>query len=166
MARFSITHASCYQSSYGHNPSSFTAGQVSRVKRVLSPELQECMDRNEGGAATSTRGRGETAITQRGERKRRAPRLRDGGFKTPTIVGVLKPPSRESHLPPLDVTPKSMASRTRRTSPRSRSSSKESNPPTNPSNRLADIQTVLTVTQDVVVDSSQNEEISEIRSRG
>ena len=72
----------------------------------------------------------------------------------------------ESHLPPLYVTPKSMASRTRRTSPRSRSSSKESNPLTNPSNRLADIQTVLTVTQDVVVDSSQNEEISEIRSRG
>ena len=36
-----------------------------QVKCVLSPELQECMDRNEGGAATSTRGRGETAITQR-----------------------------------------------------------------------------------------------------
>jgi hypothetical protein len=91
------------------------------------------MDRNEGGAATSTRGRGETAIAQwrsshrrgrsRCERKRRAPKLRDGGFKTPMIVGILKPPSRESHLPPLDVTPKSMASRTRRTSPRSRSSS-------------------------------------------
>ena len=37
----------------------------SKNKCVLSPELQECMDRNEGGAATSTRGRGETAITQR-----------------------------------------------------------------------------------------------------
>ena len=32
---------------------------------VLSPELQECMDRNEGGAATSTRGRYETATPQR-----------------------------------------------------------------------------------------------------
>ena len=35
------------------------------AKRVLSPELQECMDRNEGGAATSTRGRYETATPQR-----------------------------------------------------------------------------------------------------
>ena len=31
---------------------------------LLSPELQECMDRNEGGAATSTRGRYETATPQ------------------------------------------------------------------------------------------------------
>ena len=34
-------------------------------KCVLSPELQECMDRNEGGAAASTRGRYETATPQR-----------------------------------------------------------------------------------------------------
>jgi len=38
--------------------------RVVLVKSVLSPELQECMDRNERGAATSTRGRGETAIAQ------------------------------------------------------------------------------------------------------
>ena len=39
--------------------------RVEQDRRVLSPELQECMDRNEGGAATSTRGRYETATPQR-----------------------------------------------------------------------------------------------------